>query len=200
MRIPQKWSDLKIKQFIELRAALEMRDIESLDRNVLIVSALLDKPVEWVEENLSLVDLTNIIGQCTFTKELPPAKAAKRFFLGGKLWRMDLEMKNILPAQYIDISLLTKTDEDIIENMHKIMAIFCRPWYQRKYDSRKAEKYAEIFYKDMSSDFAYSSALFFYHLYTASLDATRTYLLKQAEELMKKVEAEQARLASNAHG
>lgn len=186
-RIPKEWSDLKIKQFIELRAALEMRDVDQLDRNVYIVSALLGKDIESVEANLSLSELHSVIAKTTFTKELPTKKPASKFVLAGKLWRVDLEMKDILPAQYIDLSLLTKTEEDIIENMHEIMAVFCRPYFKKKYDSKKAKEYAGIFYHEMPCDFAYASALFFYHLYKVLLAGTQTYLLEEAEKLTKEV-------------
>lgn len=187
MKTPQSWKELKINQFIELRAALEMRDIDALDRNVLIVAALLNKRVYWVEENLSLSDVAKVISEAKFTTELPQGKAARRFILGGRLWKVDLNVNEILPAQYIDLSLITKTEEDVIDNLHKIMAIFCRPITQKKYDSKKAAGYAELFYTKMSSEFAYQTALFFYHLYNELHAATQTYLVQQAEKIMSEV-------------
>lgn len=190
MKLPSSWHDLKINQFIELRAALEMRDVDALDRNVLIVSALINKSVEWVEANMSLSDLTNVIANCKFTSELPSGNTAKYFWLGGKLWRVDLDVSKIIPAQYIDLSLITKTEDDVIDNMHKIMSIFCRPISQSKYDSVKAEKHAQLFYQKMSSHFAYTTAVFFYHLFNELFSATQTYLVEQAKAIAMELKNE----------
>ncbi len=192
MKIPQSWSDLNINQFIELRAALEMRDVEALDRNVLIVSALLNKSVEWVEEHLRLQDLTEIIAQCKFTAQLPSEKPIKYFWLNGTLWKCDLHVNKILPAQYIDLSLITKSEDEIIDNLHKIMAIFCRPIWQGKYNSDKANKHAEVFYKKMNSEVAYSLAVFFCNLYTELYNATQTYLVGEALKNLKEVNQNQS--------
>lgn len=177
MKIPKSWKQVPINKLLNIHAALEMRDIDTLDRNVYLCAAIIDKPTEWVESNLSLIQIRDIISQCTFAVSMPKDMVRKRFWCGGKLWVVELEAKNITPGQFMDITTYTQTREQTVENTARIMATICRPAFG-KYDSRKVNEVAKMFGEQLRFDVAHSTALFFCRLYTSFLTATKDYLME----------------------
>lgn len=177
MRVPQSWKEVSINKFLNIRAALEMRDVDKLDRNVFLAAAILGKSVDWVEDNMTLEQIGEVIRKTTFAAHLPQGKPRKLFYLSGKLWVVELQAKNILPAQLIDLTALTQTPESTIENTARIMATICRPAF-RKYNSDKVDEYAKLFGEKLRFDIAHNTALFFCELYTEFLVATNDYLQK----------------------
>lgn len=169
-----------------------MRDVDNLDRKTLIVSALIDKPEEWVDDNLSLAQCNAIISKTKFIDELPTRPAKARFILGGRLWKIELNPAELVPAQFVDLSILTKTEGDVIDNMHKILAVLCWPHFApKKYDSKKSNEYAELFYNHMPVDYAYGVAVFFCDLLEKYLAATMDYLDTEIQTVMKNLQSKQ---------
>lgn len=182
MKIPKSWRQVPINKLLNIHAALEMRDIDKLDRNVYLCAAIIGKPTEWVESNLSLIQIRDIITQCTFAASMPNDMVRKYFWCGGRLWKVELEAKNITPGQFMDITTYTQTNEQTLENTARIMATICRPVFG-KYDSKNVDKIAKLFGEKLRFDVAHSTALFFCSLYTKFLKATADYL---TEAKMKK--------------
>jgi hypothetical protein len=188
LTIPKSWKDININQFLQIHAALEMRDIDTLDRNIYLAAALLNTNVDWVEDNMTLQQIGQVIREASFAQEEPKGKVKKYFWLNGRLWKVELEAKNITPAQFFDLSTYTKTPQETVDNVAKIMATICRPIFT-KYDSDKIEARAKMFGEKMRFDFAYATALFFWGLYNKFCDATLTYLADRLKEKTKEAEA-----------
>lgn len=182
LKIPKSWSDISINQFLNIQSALEMRDVSKLDRNILLCAAILKTDSEWVEDNMTLEQVYKVIQQTTFAHDLPKARVRKYFWCGGKLFKVELHAKNILPSQFIDISTMTKNSQETLDNTAKIMATICRPVFS-KYDSSKVDEYSKLFGEKLRFDIAYSTALFFWELYNEFLNATLTYLKEQRKAL-----------------
>lgn len=176
MKIPKSWKQVPINKLLNIHAALEMRDMDKLDRNVYLCSAIIGKSTEWVESNLSLIQIRDIISQCTFAAAMPKDMVRKHFWCGGKLWKVELEAKNITPGQFMDITTYTQTPEQTLENTARIMATICRPVFG-KYDSRKVDEVAKMFGERLRFDVAHSTAVFFCRLYTSFLRTTHDYLV-----------------------
>ena len=188
LTIPKSWKDININQFLQIHAALEMRDIDTLDRNIYLAAALLNTNVDWVEDNMTLQQIGQVIREASFAQEEPKGKVKKYFWLNGRLWKVELEAKNITPAQFFDLSTYTKTPQETVDNVAKIMATICRPVFT-KYDSDKIEARAKMFGEKMRFDFAYATALFFWGLYNKFCDATLTYLAERLKVKTKEAEA-----------
>jgi hypothetical protein len=187
LTIPKSWKDININQFLQIHAALEMRDIDTLDRNIYLAAALLNTNVDWVEDNMTLQQIGQVIREASFAQEEPKGKVKKYFWLNGRLWKVELEAKNITPAQFFDLSTYTKTPQETVDNVAKIMATICRPIYT-KYDSDKIEARAKMFGEKMRFDFAYATSLFFWGLYNKFCDATLTYLADRLKVKTKEAE------------
>jgi hypothetical protein len=188
LTIPKSWKDININQFLQIHAALEMRDIDTLDRNIYLAAALLNTNVDWVEDNMTLQQIGQVIREASFAQEEPKGKVKKYFWLNGRLWKVELEAKNITPAQFFDLSTYTKTPQETVDNVAKIMATICRPIFT-KYDSDKIEARAKMFGEKMRFDFAYATSLFFWGLYNKFCDATLTYLAERLKVKTKEAEA-----------
>jgi hypothetical protein len=188
LTIPKSWKDININQFLQIHAALEMRDIDTLDRNIYLAAALLNTNVDWVEDNMTLQQIGQVIREASFAQEEPKGKVKKYFWLNGRLWIVELEAKNITPAQFFDLSTYTKTPQETVDNVAKIMATICRPIFT-KYDSDKIEARAKMFGEKMRFDFAYATSLFFWGLYNKFCNATLTYLADRLKEKTKEAEA-----------
>jgi hypothetical protein len=187
LTIPKSWKDININQFLQIHAALEMRDIDTLDRNIYLAAALLNTNVDWVEDNMTLQQIGQVIREASFAQEEPTGKVKKYFWLNGRLWKVELEAKNITPAQFFDLSTYTKTPQETVDNVAKIMATICRPVFG-KYDSDKIESRAKMFGEKMRFDFAYATSLFFWGLYNKFCDATLTYLAERLKVKTKEAE------------
>lgn len=187
LTIPKSWKDININQFLQIHAALEMRDIDTLDRNIYLAAALLNTNVDWVEDNMTLQQIGQVIREASFAQEEPTGKVKKYFWLNGRLWKVELEAKNITPAQFFDLSTYTKTPQETVDNVAKIMATICRPIFT-KYDSDKIESRAKMFGEKMRFDFAYATSLFFWGLYNKFCDATLTYLAERLKVKTKEAE------------
>jgi hypothetical protein len=187
LTIPKSWKDININQFLQIHAALEMRDIDTLDRNIYLAAALINTNVDWVEDNMTLQQIGQVIREASFAQEEPKGKVKKYFWLNGRLWKVELEAKNITPAQFFDLSTYTKTPQETVDNVAKIMATICRPIFT-KYDSDKIEARAKMFGEKMRFDFAYATSLFFWALYNKFCDATLTYLADRLKVKTKEAE------------
>jgi hypothetical protein len=188
LTIPKSWKDVSINQFLQIHAALEMRDVDTLDRNIYLAAALLNTSADWVEDNMTLQQIGRLVRETSFAQEEPKGKVKKYFLLAGRLWKVELEAKNITPAQFFDISTYTKTPQETVDNVAKIMATICRPVFG-KYDSNKIEARAKLFGEKMRFDMAYATALFFWSLYNKFCDAILTSLAERLKEKTNQLEA-----------
>lgn len=180
MKAPNRWSEIKIHQFYELRALLEMRDLPNIDKNVQLLSVLTGKPIDVIED-LTFNQIASHIAGISFVDKMPKAAAKRYIFVRGCIFKVHLDPSKITPAQFIDLSMFTKDANTIIENIHNILAVICTPVF-RKYNGKSHKKRADLFVEHLDVETAYGIALFFCRLINAFLPAISDYLEQTARE------------------
>ena len=177
---------ITIRQIQELQ---EVEHFEPLEKAVNTISIVRKIPIDNVEE-LSINEIMDSYN--TILNELNnfPKEPQYKFKIKGRRFQMIHNALDLSADQFI--SLQQYTSEQIITNLHRIMATLTNEvnWYGKvkkiKNKREHFEQLSEIFL-DLDFHIANSYAVFFSLLYPQLLNATLSYL--QTE--MKKVEAQQ---------
>ena len=171
--------DITIKQYREILPYIEE---ESFDSKLIIVSKLTELSIEELKK-MKMVDVNEVyktalsILSKDYGYEFSQMKIDnKRYYFYKELDKMDTGM-------FTDLYSYTKTNEDIIKNLHIITAILIRD--TRKYNSETVLARAELFNEKMSITDALSVAFFFLNLKITSLRSTKESLVKQLNQIKK---------------
>jgi len=126
MRVPDKWSEVSLKQYIEITDVVAI-DMDELDKQVKILS-ILTKLDEDTVTALAIPRLKEAIRACAFIYGKPELKPTEDFIkIGGKRFRINKMLNTLSGAEYIDMTSLVKDPKQITANLPKIIAIFLHP-------------------------------------------------------------------------
>jgi hypothetical protein len=114
----------------------------------------------------------------------PEGKAKNSVRIGKRKFFSSTLVSEINAAEFIDLTEFTKSEEDIILNLHNILAVFYKDtsWF-KKLDRAKT---GELFLKEMDAEVAYPLAVFFCNLSVAFSKTMIHSLRKQEARLVKK--------------
>ena len=125
----------------------------------------------------------------------------KEFTINGVEYVVNWEMQKRTAGQFIDLSELTKKQDDINYNLHKILAVICIP-KGSKYDGNITER-AEIFRKHLTMDIVFPISGFFLAVLKNSLPVIQDYLKqdiqKKRRELIQMIRDSQSIGDGTAH-
>ena len=180
------YAKLTIKQFLKCKQISELES-DPIDKNIKLLSEVTGKPIEYFE-NLPLGELKDNLYKLAQIESLHEnSKVHMKFKIKGKRFEVIWREQELTAAQYIDVCAFTKDPEQILYNIHNILASICveRTWYGKrlKYDGAKHKDIAELFYNHMTIEQAYPIMLFFCRYYEALAESIETYLSKEVEEL-----------------
>jgi hypothetical protein len=175
--LPTSFSEVTLKQFMTVN---KVKDIEEIDREVSILSALTEQPKEIIEQ-LTLDSFKTAIAAISKLniEELKDLAIPDDFTIGGKQYTICKSIDKWTAGQYIDITAFTKDADTIIENLHNIMAVVAIE-KGCKYENH-AER-AELFLNKMTVDIAYPAAFFFLNLYQILMLDTLSYSQKEIDQ------------------
>jgi hypothetical protein len=183
-----KYADLTIKQFLNCKRISELQ-IDKVDKNVRLLAEISGKTIDEIE-SLPLTELKAKLKYITNLDTIPEGQKVKMVFkVNGKWYKCIWKTQELSAAQYIDVAHFTKDPEQIIYNIHNIMAATCVPMkyglFQQKYDGSKHAEISEAFYNHMKIETAYPIMLFFCKYSEELAAATLTYLAKEAKEIQE---------------
>jgi hypothetical protein len=123
----------------------------------------------------------------TYGKELDDKKPQKYVAVKGRLYLLeyDLAKPPMNAGRYVELATYS---DDIIGNLHKIMATMCTPLKFTFKGLKRKEKNHRLVAEDMLDiDFevAYHSAVFFYAVFSKSIQASATYFKTISTETAK---------------
>jgi len=122
--LPTDWSDISIGKFQEIYAILKMPDGLVLEKDIKILAVLTGQSEEVIG-NVDMDDYAFMMNKITFINQFPSADhIPTQVKFDGVKYNLQMKMEKLKLAQYIDLELLSKTQDEIIYNMHKILAIF----------------------------------------------------------------------------
>lgn len=191
--IPSKWSDITIKQFYQLREAMEMDWTDDTERVIAYLSALTGKPMTYFSDEISVLELRKAIAKISFlTKPKPEIKIRPTYKIGKKRFSVDLVLRDSAASQFIDLSTLAKEKNNV--KYEDVLAVFFYEinWlgFRKKRSLNSQKEIAEYLLNNCTMDVAFAYSGFFLRSYQKLLKATKDYSdlkMKKAQKMLRKV-------------
>jgi len=170
-KVPNEFSELTIEKFQELSK------IENVDKgNVLEYIQCLSGIDMDILKHIKLEDVKKITENLlTFFKQ-GDYKLVDAVEIKKRIYVFDDDLYNMTFEMFIDLDELTKDQDNIIDNLHLIMAILYREkkkqkiyrkkLYTDKYDSKTIKDRAEFFSTNLMMDKVLGALFFFINLRT----------------------------------
>lgn len=203
MKIPRNWKDITLPIFEAAYRVEQDQYDDEIDRQIDWLAAVTQCSREDIAAmNLKeLADLKNKLQWITrpkFNERIP-----KFFTAGNRLWEVTTEVDKLTAAQYAE--LCTWMKQDPMMNLDKVMASLTtrRRWwlFRSVYDGSTHSERAAIFRKGLNMAIIYPVALFFFRVFTRSMDDIRASLDRQKHQATKELIQELREAIENArHG
>jgi hypothetical protein len=184
--IPTDWSDITIGVYQELYAVLKMSDGIVLEKDIKMLSIVTGVSEEIIG-TMSVEIYSDLMQRMTFILTLPKSdNIPLQIKFDGIKYNLQMRVEKLTLAQYIDLETLSKTPDEIIYNLHKILAVFMNN--DKVYNTDAMLRRADIFKAKMTMDIAYPIAVFFYLNYMSLLNATISYLEIEAKKQVNPIQ------------
>jgi len=190
--IPKSWTSISIEQFPLIYDIIKDEDIEPIDKEIRLISIITGLPVATIE-SIELGQLRDLIKKVRFIFKMEFPKAQEVFKYKGYKWHVNYDITKISAADFISLTKLTATEEDVMANLAEVVSIFVKPY------KRKWFKYVEVEmdYKDkleiiktIDVGTIYPVCVFFCKVLTNLLPVIVDYLEKEKQEILKKIAKE----------
>jgi hypothetical protein len=190
--IPKSWTSITIDQFPLIYDIIKDNDIEPIDKEIRLISIITGLPVATIEA-IELGQLRELIKKVRFIFKMEFPKAVEVFNYQGYKWHVNYDITKISAADFISLTKLTATEEDVMANLAEVVSIFVKPY------KRKLFKYVEVEmdYKDkleiiktIDVGTIYPVCVFFCKVLTNLLPVIVDYLEKEKQEILKKIAKE----------
>jgi len=179
------YNQLTIKQFLQCKTIAELEP-DPITRKVKMLSSITGHPVDEIE-SLPITVLVRKLKEFSEIESLQPnSKVKMKFKVGGQRFECVWKLQELSASQYIELCEWTKDKEQIVYNIHKILASVCvkRTWFGRsKYNGDKHKEVADLFYNQMKIAQAYPIMLFFCRFFQELANNMLTYLEDQKDQL-----------------
>lgn len=184
MKIPTNWSDLSIEQFFAVNDYLK-KDKSELDKQIGLLSILTGRSEELINK-IKYKQFAKIIKKLKFLETLNiPEGAPKSFWLKGIKYKFKPNLNHFTAENLIDAMSYGKDGE--YKNIHKILALYCKPARWQFWVRQKSAERADLFYRNMSVATALPIYVFFSNVLSDLLPRIETYLAKMLNKEMKTI-------------
>lgn len=182
MGLPKSWSEVTINQYLNIYKIILAKDLEPIDRQAMVLSELLCKPLQAVYD-MPIEDFKHAVAKTSFIYDNNISEKIPTIIeIDGIEYFFDPIRPIKKAGEFIDISHLTKDKDDTIYNLHKVMAVLCKPKKVQDYNER-----CEIFLHKMTMDKCYPLSVFFLNVSIKSAPIIEAYLEKQVQKGMKEM-------------
>jgi len=188
--IPSKWSDVTIKQFYQLREAMEMDWTDDTERVIAYLSALTGKPMTYYSDEISVIELRKAVSKLQFiTKPKPEVKIKPTYRIGMKRFSVDLMLRDSCAGQFIDLSTLAKEKYNV--KYEDVLAVFFYEtnWFgfRKKRVLNSQKEIAEYLLNNCTMDVVFAYSGFFLRSYQRLLKGTKDYLELKTKKIQKEL-------------
>ena len=178
------WKDITIAQLQELYS---IEHFEGIEKKLHTLAIITNEDIDVLEE-MTLEDLLKRFERLAFLNELPSSKVKLNFKHLRKRYKLIANAQEMNAHHFIELQQINA--ENIIENLHKILAMLS---YRVDIFNRRVKidkgKIAQDFeqrcedFKSLRCDIAYSYAVFSLAVYPLLLNATLSYLKQEMSTL-----------------
>ena len=190
--IPKSWASITIEQFPLIYDIIKDKDIEPIDKEVRLISILTGLSVAEIED-IELGQLRDLIKKVRFIFKLEFPQPVEWFNHSGYKWNVKYDISKISSADFISLTKLSTTEDDVIMNMAEITSIFVKP-YKRKWfryvpvEMDYKERLELI--KTINVGVIYPVCVFFCKVLTNLLPVIKGYLETEKEKILQKIAKE----------
>lgn len=168
---PEKWSELTLRKFQELNIIKE--DTDEIDKMIKINSALTGIPEDALLA-LPYTEFNKINAACEFVFEKSNDQEIRYIFEAeGIRYGLSHDITKMSTAEFLDLDSYVRDKDNMMGNLHYILAILYRPIIKEdkrkkkpfcyeieKYNSETVDDRAEIFLNKMPADVCLSTMVF----------------------------------------
>lgn len=198
--VPTSWSEVSVRQFIELAKVKDL-GFDELDTQLRILSILTGVDDEEFLK-FDYPELQKVIKAAAFIEDYKTTKPIKfKYKIKGRRYDYEYDASKLSAGEYIDIQNYIKDNPN--KNLHKIIAIYLKPvnffGFRVKgcYTRNKKGKYiqtlesrnitAELVLDNLMMDKVLAINGFFLNRWEKLIKATERYLVKQNTKAMENV-------------
>lgn len=180
--------ELTIKQFLRIKSITELES-DVFMRNLKMVAEIENKTVDEIE-SMPVQDVIEKVRRLAKIETLEPdAKVKMKIKVASKWFKIKWKQQELTAEQYIDASHFCKDPNQIINNIHNILASISveLDWMgrEKKYSGIKHKEVADLFYNNLKISQAYPIMLFFCKYSKESTEAILSYLESEAMKAVK---------------
>jgi len=159
--IPTKWSDVTLKEFIEL-SALDIDSFDShIDYYVKMLGIFGNDNISDILEFVKLSDITDIVNQMSFMNTKPKEIDKKEVTINGEVFRLIENMNEITVGEYVSIeTLIEQGNLNSISSIPAILSVILKP-INEVFDSSIVNKRMELFKENLSIEDVLGMSVFF---------------------------------------
>lgn len=184
MRVPTKWSDISIEKYFAINERLKKGGKE-LDKQIGLLSIVTGRSEELINK-IKYKQFGKIIKKLKFLETLNiPESVPRSFWLKGIKYKFKPNLNHFTAENLIDAMSYGKDGE--YKNMHKVLALYCKPVRWQFWVRQKNAERADIFYRNMSVATALPTYVFFSNVLRDLLPRIETYLGKMLNKEMKTI-------------
>lgn len=159
--IPTKWSDVTLKEFIEL-SALDIDSFDShIDYYVKMLGVFGNDNIGDILEFVKLSDIADIVNQMSFMNTKPKEIDKKEVTINGEVFRLIENMNEITVGEYVSIeTLIEQGNLNSISSIPAILSVILKP-VNEVFDSSIVNKRMELFKEELSIEDVLGMSVFF---------------------------------------
>jgi hypothetical protein len=198
--VPTTWKDVTLRQHQKLSEVPGL-GFNDLDKQLRILEILTGVSEDHYYK-LVLSELKKLIRMTDFVNHTPvDVGRVYKLKIKGRRFKINYDPKQLIAGEYVDISELTKTEEMIGKNLHKIISIYLKPVNVFGYPLRKcyeknsngeliqtlkSRKWTEERIQDsLTMDIVFPMSGFFLTLWQNLTEGIQTSLEKKMKKQMK---------------
>ena len=159
--IPTKWSDVTLKEFIEL-SALDIDSFDShIDYYVKMLGVFGNDNIGDILEFVKLSDIADIVNQMSFMNTKPKEIDKKEVTINGEVFKLIENMNEITVGEYVSIeTLIEQGNLNSISSIPAILSVILKP-INEVFDSSIVNKRMELFEEELSIEDVLGMSVFF---------------------------------------
>jgi len=159
--IPTKWSDVTLKEFIEL-SALDIDSFDShIDYYVKMLGIFGNDNISDILEFVKLSDITDIVNQMSFMNTPPKEIDKKEVTINGGVFRLIENMNEITVGEYVSIeTLIEQGNLNSVSSIPAILSVILKP-VNEVFNSSIVNERMELFKNKLSIEDVLGMSVFF---------------------------------------
>lgn len=201
LTLKTSWSAVTIADYMNYKNALDNPNTNEFEKNLDVLAIILGVDRATLMP-LPAGQILPLLDRMSFLITPPTSDPRSYYDIGGRKFKLVMNVKDLTAGQFIDLSHYTKDPELVLDNLHSICATLLIPVkpYKGKKSDIPVEKYgetpvnetAEFLYNNMSIEEAIGISSFFTLLYDLFTQITKRFLetemriqLSKASKMLK---------------